>query len=137
MRNEIKRICLNCKNSESTDSPLPEDCGGAPFTVVKCKKYDLLKFPMGSVPTCNKWEEKDPTLQELRDEIRELKNRCRNDCCKCKRRCDCPPQPYQYWYPYNTVEPAPITYISDPYPSTTGTMNISSGSTLDTNYTWK
>lgn len=158
----MKKECGNCKHCERILANSPDEKDA--MVIIVCMKHGCdFKFPYGSTPTCNKWQEKDPTLQELRDEIRELKkqvdkndrddcgsdwwhitgswtgfwNRCDccDDCCKCKRRC----RRYSDWYTAPGTfyyDPYKVTYIGYPYPSTTGTFQISSGNTSDYNGSW-
>jgi hypothetical protein len=128
---EVNKICFDCKNCKKAKSTKN-------YLEIACAVHDAtLTFPDGSTPTCDKWEEKDPTLAELRDEVRELKKQikehkcikiidghlcCEDDCCKCKCRCN------HYWYPYWTLDCSDYTYI----PTITTT---SSGGTFTS--TWK
>jgi hypothetical protein len=146
---EVKKVCFNCKNCKKAKSVKP-------FCTIVCDVHDTtLTFPDGSTPTCNKWEEKDPTLAELRDEVRELKEQlkerkcvkiidrhrcCEDDCCKCKCRCNryrpYYPQPYiapyygDYWY---EMVPGCPTVTWDTTGNTTGGTFTSTPATKTSN----
>jgi hypothetical protein len=134
----MKKECETCKYCESLEKA--EDKVHF-FTTVDCIQWSVLKFPMGSTPTCNSWEEKDPTLKELRDEVRDLKKQlrerkcrevrviekeCCNDCCKCKCRCNRYHYRPPYWYT------SPYTWYCDTIPSTPtlSTWTTAAGNTL-------
>jgi hypothetical protein len=128
---DVKKICEKCKNCNGQLCD-EEDCKG--LVLVECDVHGDLKFPRGTPRTCARWEEKAPTLAELREEVWELKEQirkrgcgeivryeyvreCCDDCCKCKRRCNKYSRPYVYPY----YEPGTYTpYIW----STTTTPNI-------------
>jgi len=144
----MKKECDYCKNCKEKLEDEDHD------VLIDCKCYGELHFPAGSVPTCNKWEEKDPTLKELRDEVRELKkelrerrcteirevvhhhDNCCHDCCKCKCRCN-RYAPYYPWnlyyqtYPNSTAAPLPVspTWTVTTTSTSGGSLDCSSGST--------
>ena len=138
------KVCNACKWCTTHDT-YPERIE------IDCAFHSELRFPKGSVPTCELWEEKDPTLAELRDEVRELKRelklprrdelegvitkieyvypKCSCDCCKCKCRCSRYTRwPYYQPYsePYNPPYIQPI-WETTPYGGTNGTWSITTG----------
>ena len=90
MEDAIKKECSNCKNCTGTGDSVNYRIKGenpaSEYITINCKIHEYLKFPTGSIPTCNKWDERDPTLADLRDEVRDLKKQVRD--LKKKKCCD-------------------------------------------------
>ena len=138
---ELERGCKNCKFLY-TDIEAEDD-----LIIVECERYDEApRFPEGVTPCCKHFVQRDLTLEEkvddLRDEVKELKKElrerkrrdckptvtitypsCCHDCCTCKCRCN------HYWYqPYQTYPTNPwwtggYTIICDT-PANTNQTNV-------------